>query len=66
MSGSNDSSKWRLPVEGSAGARQLVVAVAHAGDTERDVGRMGCDLVSDAALLDVVRLGRPRCSLGVT
>src|SRR6185503_19915175 len=38
-----------LPVEGGASFGQLVVAVARAGDSERDVGGVGGDAVGDAA-----------------
>ena len=52
-----------LPVEGGAGLGELVVAVAHARDAERDVRRMRRDLVGDAALLDVVALGKAQVLL---
>ena len=52
-----------LPVERGAGLRQLVVLVARAGNAEGDVGRVGRDLVGDAALLDVVLLGEPEVLL---
>jgi hypothetical protein len=53
-----------LPVEGGAGLGELVVPVARAGNAERDVGGVGGDLVGDAALLDVVRLGQAEVFLG--
>ena len=49
-----------LPVERGAGLGQLVVAVARAGNAQRDVGRVRRDLVGDAALLHVVLLRQAR------
>jgi hypothetical protein len=53
-----------LPVERGPGLGQLVVAVARAGDAQRDVGRVGGDLVGDAALLHVVLLRQAQVLLG--
>ena len=53
-----------LPIERGPGLGQLVIAVARAGDAQRDVGRVGGDLVRDAALLDVILFGQPQMLLG--
>ena len=53
-----------LPVERGAGLGELVVAVARAGDAERHIRRVRSDLVGDAALLDVVLLGKAQVLLG--
>ena len=53
-----------LPVEGGTGLGELVVAIAHAGNAERHVRGVRRDLVGDAALLDVVALGKAQVLLG--
>ena len=48
--------KVLLPVQRSAGARQLIVPVARGGDPQGDIGGMRGDLVGDAPLFDVILL----------
>jgi hypothetical protein len=55
-----------VPAELEAGLGEGVVAVLGAGVALGEVGGVGGDLVGDDAVLDVLRSGRPRCSLGVT
>src|SRR5262249_45856574 len=52
------------PVEGGAGARQIVVPGACAGDSAGDVARVGGDLVGDAARLHVLGLRQADVLLG--
>ena len=53
-----------FPVQGGAGLGQFVIPVARARNAERDVRRVGGDLVGDAALLHVVLLGQAQVLLG--
>ena len=63
MSGSKLSSKCRSQFK-AAGLGEFIVLVAGARNAQRDVGGVGCDLVRDASLLDVVTLGQPKVLLG--
>ncbi len=46
-----------VPVEGCAGFGEFVVPVAGAGDSECDIGSVGCDFVGDAAFFDIAFFG---------
>ena len=52
-----------VPVEGVAGVRDSVVAIARAGTVTGDVGSVGGDLVGDNAILDVLSHSEDRGAL---